>query len=109
MRRWFKYLAGAAVLLVCGPVFGGDGETSQPVQTPLFQRLHPTGGWSPYGGGLFHWWPRHCFPTRCAPDDYCRKPLPEVCWPPYPGYYVYGPPEIVYPGGHGFPDFNKSH
>ena len=63
-------------------------------------RPGPAGGWFPYGGGLLHWWPGHCFPRCGAPDDYCRKPLPPVCWPPYPSYYIWGPPEICYPG-HG--------
>jgi hypothetical protein len=58
------------------------------------QRLHPVGGWDPYGGGLLHWWNRHCFPHDCGPDDYCRKPLPKVCWPPYPPSYTWGPPEL---------------
>jgi hypothetical protein len=43
-------------------------------------RLAPAGGWHPYGGGLLCWWPRHCFPCAGGPDDYCRKPLPRVCW-----------------------------
>jgi hypothetical protein len=51
----------------------------------------PAGGWHPYGGGLLNWWPRHCFPRCGAPDNYCRKPLPNVCWPPYPPYYIWGP------------------
>jgi hypothetical protein len=55
-------------------------------------RLAPVGSCHPYGGGLLHWWPRHCFPCCGAPDDYCRKPLPRVCWPPYPPYYIWGPP-----------------
>ena len=63
--------------------------------------LNPAGGWHPYGGGLLHWWNPHCFPCRAAPDDYYRKPLPRVCWPPYPPYYIWGPPEIHYPHGPG--------
>jgi hypothetical protein len=94
MRSWSRGLATVAALLMCGRVLGGDGEAIEPVQAPLIQRMHPVGGWSPYGGGLFHWWNRHCFPHRCAPDDYCRKPLPRVCWGPYPPWYTYGPPEI---------------
>jgi hypothetical protein len=61
-------------------------------------RFAPVGGWHPYGGGLFHWWPHHCFPGCRGPNDYCRKPLPRVCWPPYPPYYTWGPPEKGCPG-----------
>ncbi len=74
---------------------------SRPAVLPALTRPGspgPAGGWFPYGGGLLHWWPRHCFPRCGAPDDYCRKPLPHVCWPPYPPYYIWGPPEICCPG-----------
>jgi hypothetical protein len=54
----------------------------------------PQGGWHPYGGGLLNWWPRCCFPSCWAPDDYCRKPLPCVRWPPYPSYYTVGLPDM---------------
>ena len=81
----------------------------EPPQQHFLQRLHPVGGWNPYGGGLLHWWNPHCFPCQTAPDDYCRKPLPRVCWPPYPPYYIWGPPEIGYPRNNGFQDCNKPH
>jgi hypothetical protein len=58
------------------------------------RRFAPVGGWNAYGGGLLHWWPTHCFPCAGAPDDYCQKPLPKVCWPSYPPYYIWGPPEV---------------
>lgn len=61
-------------------------------QRPWLQRFAPAGGWFPYGGGLVRWWPSHCFPCAASPDDYCRKPLPPVCWPPYPPYYFFGTP-----------------
>jgi hypothetical protein len=70
---------------------------SEPSRPCLLQQMAPVGGWHPYGGGLLHWWNPHCFPRGGAPDDYCRKPLPNVCWPPYPPYYTWGPPEICYP------------
>jgi len=53
-------------------------------QKPHFlARLRPAGGCNPDGRGLFHWWNPHCFPRACGPDDYCRKPMPNVCrsWP----------------------------
>ncbi|MHC5544956.1 hypothetical protein ACYOEI_42515, partial [Singulisphaera rosea] len=31
----------------------------------------------------------NCFPRWCGPDDYCRKPLPNLCRPAFPAY---GPP-----------------
>jgi hypothetical protein len=74
-----------------------------------FGQFAPTaGGWNP-GGGLWHWWAKCCFPCCGAPDDYCRKPLPCVCWPDYSAYYKWGPPEICHgqcgcgaAGGKGF-------
>ncbi len=70
-----------------------------PPEECFLKRIAPVGGYDPYGGGLLRWWPRHCFPCDGAPDDYCRKPLPPVCWPPYPPYFSWGPPEICYPHG----------
>jgi hypothetical protein len=67
-----------------------------PPEDCFLKRLKPVGGWCPYGCFL-HWWPCHCFPCGGAPDDYCHKPLPRVCWPPYPPYFIWGPPEICYP------------
>ena len=79
-------------LIVGGQVFGGERECCDPPQQNFLQRLHPVGGWQPYGGGLLHWYNYHCFPCGGAPDDYCRKPLPRLCWPAYPAYYQWGPP-----------------
>jgi len=53
----------------------------------------PVGGWFRYGGGLLSWWPSCCFPSCGAPDDYCRKPLPNVCWPPYSADFTWAPAE----------------
>ena len=61
---------------------GGEPQRCEPPEEGFFQRLQPVGGWDPYGGGLLHWWPEHCFPCYGGADDYCRKPLPRVCWPP---------------------------
>jgi len=86
------------IVLLTVAMFGQDQVYSAdnsccPPQGGFLKRLSPVGGWCPYGGGLLHWWPRHCFPCAGAPDDYCRKPLPRVCWPPYPPYYIWGPPD----------------
>jgi hypothetical protein len=62
---------------------------------PFLERVKPAGGWFPYPGGLIHWWPRDCFPCGGAPDDYCRKTLPKVCWPQYPCYFGWGTPERI--------------
>ena len=80
------------------PGHGGKHGCCPPPEQQFLERIHPVGGWHPYPGGLLHWWPPHCFPCGGAPDDYCRKPLPRVCWPPYPPYYIWGPPEICWPG-----------
>ena len=46
-----------------------------------FPALGPAGGCNPDGRGLFHWWNPDCFPRSCGPDNYCRKPMPNVCRP----------------------------
>ncbi len=102
-RTWALLLS----LIACGQGLGGEHECYEPPSQGFLQRIHPVGGWCPYEGGLLHWWPRHCFPCSHAPDDYCRKPLPAVCWPPYPPYYIWGPPEICYPKCKGSPACSK--
>ena len=81
--------------LVVALIAGGRGLGAEPwpCQDCYWQRLHPVGGWNPYGGGLLRWWNPCCFPRCGAPDDYCRKPLPKVCWRAYPPFYIWGPPE----------------
>jgi hypothetical protein len=94
MRSQIRMWAVVLTLITCGQVVGGERQYSDTPQQGFLQRLHPAGGWHPYGGGLLHWWDPHCFPRCGAPDDYCRKPLPCVCWPSYPSYYTWGPPEM---------------
>jgi hypothetical protein len=97
MRRQ-AWIGAVLVALLAGDwASGGELPCCEPDQPGFLQRLCPAGGCFPYGGGLLHWWPQHCFPCGGAPDDYCRKPLPKVCWPPYPPYYTWGPPEICCP------------
>ena len=81
----------------------------EPPQASFLKRLAPVGGWHPDGAGLLHWWPAHCFPCAGAPDDYCRKPPPRVCWPPYPSYYIWAPPGVCHPQGNGCRDCNRPH
>jgi hypothetical protein len=80
-------------LLLAAPAMGGD---CQDPAGPAIQHPGPVGGWSPYGG-LLRWWPQTCGQRCGAPDDYCRKSLPRVCWPGYPCNYTWGPPEVCYP------------
>lgn len=93
--RWIG--AFLLALLVVGQGIGGETGCSEPASQGVMERFHPVGGWHPDGGGLLHWWPRHCFPCDRGPDDYCRKKLPKVCWPPYPSYYIWGPPPVCPP------------
>lgn len=90
-RAWMS--AVGLALLVGGWASGGGPPCCESDQMSLLQRIAPAGGWNRYGGGFLHWWPKHCFPCNNGPDDYCRKPLPKVCWPPYPPYYIWGPPQ----------------
>ena len=109
MRSQVTMWAIVLTLITCGQALGGEAAYDESPRQHFLQRLHPVGGWNPYGGGLLHWWNPHCFPCQAAPDDYCRKPLPRVCWPPYPPYYIWGPPEIGYPRNNGFRDCNQPH
>jgi hypothetical protein len=92
--------AGTLVLTVvtCGQAIGGEHGHPDQDHQPFLQRFHPVGGWHPDGGGLWHWWNPHCFPRCGGPDDYCRKPPPKVCWPPYPPFYIGVPPQTPHPG-----------
>jgi hypothetical protein len=86
------------VLAVClFALFAGHGRAGEPRCCPppentWLNRCRPVGGWCPDCGGLLAWWNPCCFPHCGGPDDYCRKPLPKVCWPPYPPYFVTVPP-----------------
>jgi hypothetical protein len=85
--------SGALLLSLIAVCRGPGGEpTSCEMERPCFQqRVGPVGGWFPYGGGLLRWWNPHYFPRCGGPDDYCRKTLPPVCWPPYPSWYLWCP------------------
>lgn len=91
MKR-YAWIAAGLALLAGSWAYGGNPSCCEPSPKGFLQRFSPVGGWFPDSGGLLHWWPQHCFPCRSAPDDYCRKPLPKICWPPYPPYYIWGPP-----------------
>src|SRR5438132_1479594 len=99
MRRhvWIGMVVGT--LLAGGRGLRAEPTCCEPSQDCFLKRLGPVGGWHAYDSGLLTWWPRHCFPCCGATDDYCRKPLPSVCWPSYPSYYIWGTPETSYPQG----------
>lgn len=97
MKRHQLIAACLVSLIAVVPARSGELSCCPPPQESFWRRFSPAGGWFPYGGGLVHWWPRHCFPCNGVPDDYCRKKLPRVCWPPYPPYYRFGPPMAPLP------------
>jgi hypothetical protein len=91
----------ALALMAAGRELRAGPPACEPPEPCFLDRLRPVGGWHPYGGGLVHWWPRHCFVCGGFPDDYCRKPLPRVCWPPCPADGPLMPAEVVPPPGGG--------
>jgi hypothetical protein len=97
MRRRVWIAALVVALLGGGRKLTAEPSCCPPPEDGFLSRLAPVGGWCPYGTGLLHWWPRCCFPRCGAPDDYYRKPLPKVCWPPYPPYYIFGAQESCCP------------
>ena len=89
--KWIPGLGAILVVLASGGgARSGEPPCGEAPRAGFLRRIPPAGGWFPYGGGLVRWWPRHCFPCGGAPDDYCHKPLPPVCWPPYPPYFTPG-------------------
>lgn len=77
------------VALLCMAALRVEGKEQPDArrQASLSRRCAPAGGWLPDNGGLITWWPACCFPCCGIPDDYCPKPLPQVCWPPYSAEY----------------------
>jgi hypothetical protein len=71
----------------------------------FLQRLRPAGGWCPYGCPV-HWWRPDCLPRSGAPDDYCRKTLPNVCLPSYPAWYICWPRQDCSPSNNCHPPGN---
>jgi len=109
MRRQLWIATLIAVLIAGGRGLRAESPCCEPSGDGFVKRLGPAGGWNRYGGGLLHWWNPCCFPCGGAPDDYCRKPLPRVCWPPYPSYYIWGAPAIGCPQSQTRPDCNQPH
>jgi hypothetical protein len=94
MKRLIQLAILLATLMSARTLLGGEPCCDSPHGCSLGQ-FAPAGGWHP-AGGLFHWWPKCCFPNCGTCDDYCPKPLPCVCRPNYSHYYTFGPPEICY-------------
>ena len=46
-------------LIATGRALGGDRGHGGPRPQHLLQRVHPVGGWHPYGGGLLRWGTAH--------------------------------------------------
>jgi hypothetical protein len=97
MRRQLWIGAFVVALIASSRGLGAEPRCCKPCQDCFLERIAPSGGWDPYGGGLLHWWHPCCFPCGGAPDDYCRKPLPRVCWPGCAHFYTPGLTEIDYP------------
>src|SRR4051812_27042746 len=93
LRTWALVLALGA----CGQAIGGERGQPDVGRPRLLGRLGPAGGWHPDSGGLLHWWNPCCFPRGGGPDDYCRKPPPNVCWPPYPAFSTGCPSPVGQP------------
>jgi hypothetical protein len=89
-----KVRSWSALLVLLAVSQAAAGEPGYPAlgRPHLRHRFGPAGGWNPDGGGLLHWWDPHCFPRCAGPDDYCRKPMPRICWPPYTLDYRWTPP-----------------
>ena len=79
VKNHVKLAALMLALSTCSLVRAGDLEDGAGQHPHFLGRLKPRGGWNPDGRGMFHWWNRHCYPRPCGPDDYCRKPMPELC------------------------------
>ena len=109
--RHYIWIGALVVALVAGSRgLGGEPSWCAPRPCCFLERLAPVGGWHPDDCGLLDWWPGNCCFPRCgAPDDYCRKPLPNVCWPPCSSCGHWWAPEIGHPYGLYPGQLNKTH
>ena len=55
MRSQVTMWAFVLTLITYGRALGGEPAYDESPQQHFLQRLHPVGGWHPYGGGLLHW------------------------------------------------------
>lgn len=81
MKNHVRLCTALLTALVCIQAYAGDPGDGEVYRPHFFGRLKPRGGWNPDGRGIFHWWNPDCYPNFCGPDDYCRKPMPNVCRP----------------------------
>jgi hypothetical protein len=90
MRNHVKLWTIALTMMTSSQALAGEPGDWEAQRPHFFSRLRPKGGWNPDGRGMFHWWNPNCYPGWCGPDDYCRKPTPNVCRPcspaPVPAY-----------------------
>lgn len=84
------WIAGLFIALIAANWVSAQEPTCCERASAWLQRLRPAGGWCPYGGPC-RWWKPDCLPRCGAPDDYCRKTLPNLCLPAYPPWYIFGP------------------
>lgn len=93
MRRHAVLGAAVLALIAPTPAHAGDHVIYQTQRSHFLHKFHPEGGWNP-GGGLCHWWDACCLPQACGPNDYCRKPYPNLCrYPVAPPHVVPGHPQ----------------
>jgi hypothetical protein len=81
MKEHARFWAALLTAMMCAHAHAGDTVDDDIHHSHFLARLNPRGGWNPDGRGMFHWWSRHCYPRPCGPDDYCRKPMPNLCRP----------------------------
>jgi hypothetical protein len=101
--------AFVVALIASSRGLGAEPRCREPCPDVFLKRIAPSGGWDRYGGGLLHWWDPGCFACGGAPDDFCCKPLPRVCWPGCPYFYTPGLTEIDYPQSNGPRKRNEPH
>jgi hypothetical protein len=78
MRRQAGIAAVSLALIATASAESGEYIAYGQPRSHFLSRLGPSGGCNP-GGGLLHWWDPNCLPGACGPNDYCRKPLPNLC------------------------------
>jgi hypothetical protein len=80
MTRGARICAVALLVMTSTAARAGDTGPGEVDRPHFLSRLGPRGGCNPDGRGIFHWWNRDCYPRPCGPDNYCRKPMPDLCW-----------------------------
>ncbi len=55
MKSQVTMRAFVLTLITFGRALGGEAAYDESPQQRFLQRLHPVGGWNPYGGDLLRW------------------------------------------------------